>query len=230
MNGRGKKYKCLLQDTTVDEFYRFIAVIIFMGLISVQVLQDYWAEDGFFGQPFVKRMMSRSKFLPILWNLHISDPEEDDKNQLLKQNNDPRYNRLFKVKPLYIEMQHACPSFYIPGINICIDERMVASKAQIGLKQYIKDKDATIVHIYKRKGNKSTCDNHRGISLLCIARKILTHILLNRLHLVDNILPESQCGFRAHRSTIDMIFAAGQVQEKSREQNLGFKHAKSLHA
>ena len=140
MKGRGKKYNCPLRDTTVDEFYRFIAVIIFMGLISVPVLQDYWAEDGFFGQPFVKKMMSRSKFLPTLWNLHISDPDEDDETQRLKQNNDPRYDRLFKVKPLYIEMQHACPSFYVPGINISIDERMVASKVQIGLKQYIKDK------------------------------------------------------------------------------------------
>ena len=36
----------------------------------------------------------------------------------------------------------------------------------------------------------------------------------------DNVLPESQCGFRAQRSTIDMIFAARQVQEKCREQNL----------
>ena len=42
-------------------------------------------------------------------------------------------------------------------------------------------KDATIVHIYKRKGDKSICDNHR---------------------------------------TIDMIFAARQVQEKCREQTL----------
>ena len=30
-------------------------------------------------------------------------------------------------------------------------------------------KDATIVHIYKRKGNIRTCDNHRGIFLLSIA-------------------------------------------------------------
>jgi len=42
-------------------------------------------------------------------------------------------------------------------------------------------KDATIVHIYKRKGNKRSCHNHRGISLLSIAGKIMARILLNRL-------------------------------------------------
>ena len=57
-------------------------------------------------------------------------------------------------------------------------------------------RDATIVHIYKRKGNRQSCDNHRGISLLSIAGKILARVLLNRL-LEQGILPESQCGFRA---------------------------------
>ena len=81
-------------------------------------------------------------------------------------------------------------------------------------------KDATIVHIYKRKGNKRSCDNHRGISLLSIAGKILARVLLNRLleHLEQGHLPESQCGFRAGRGTIDMVFAARQLQEKSIEQ------------
>ena len=80
-------------------------------------------------------------------------------------------------------------------------------------------KDATIVHIYKRKGEKSICDNHRGIYLLCIAGKILTRIPRDQLslHLADNVLPESQCGFRAQRSTLDMIFADRQVQETCRE-------------
>ncbi|BHF63068.1 hypothetical protein SprV_0200605800 [Sparganum proliferum] len=43
-------------------------------------------------------------------------------------------------------------------------------------------KDATIVHLYKRKGNRQICDNHRGISLLNIAGKIFARILLNRLN------------------------------------------------
>nr|VZH91275.1 unnamed protein product [Spirometra erinaceieuropaei] len=80
-------------------------------------------------------------------------------------------------------------------------------------------KDATIVHLYKRKGNRHVCDNHRGISLLNIAGKILARILLNRLnnHLEQGLLPESQRGFCRHRGTTDMIFAARQLQEKCQE-------------
>nr|VZI28997.1 unnamed protein product [Spirometra erinaceieuropaei] len=80
-------------------------------------------------------------------------------------------------------------------------------------------KDATIVHLYKPKGNRQVCDNHRGISLLNIAGKIFARILLNRLnsHLEQGLLPESQCGFRRHRGTTDMIFAARQLQEKCQE-------------
>ena len=82
-------------------------------------------------------------------------------------------------------------------------------------------KDASIVHLYKRKGNRQSCDNHRGISLLVIAGKILARVLLNRLilHMEDGHLPESQCGFRKGRGTADMIFAARQLQEKCQEQN-----------
>nr|VZI36555.1 unnamed protein product [Spirometra erinaceieuropaei] len=80
-------------------------------------------------------------------------------------------------------------------------------------------KDVTIVHLYKRKGNRQICDNHCGISLLNIAGKIFARILLNRLnnHLEQGLLPESQCGFRRHRGTTDMIFAARQLQEKCQE-------------
>ena len=67
------------------------------------------------------------------------------------------------------------------------------------------------------------CDNHRGISLLSIAGKVLAKVLLNRLneHLEQSgLLPESQCGFRKDRGTIDMIFTARQLQEKCQEQNM----------
>ena len=78
-------------------------------------------------------------------------------------------------------------------------------------------KDADIVHLYKNKGDSKCCDNHRGISLLCIAGKIFARLLLNRLFKhIDGIgiIPESQCGFRPGRGTTDMNFALRQIMEK----------------
>jgi len=82
-------------------------------------------------------------------------------------------------------------------------------------------KDANIVTIYKRKGDRQLCGNSRGISLLSVAGKILARVMLKRLlsQVVDIVLPESQCGFRRGRSTADMIFVARLLQEKCREQN-----------
>jgi hypothetical protein len=81
-------------------------------------------------------------------------------------------------------------------------------------------KDALIVHLYKNKGDRRNCNNHRGISLLSIAGKVLAKIIINRLthNLTEHITPESQCGFRPHRGTADMLFAARQIQEKCMEQ------------
>ena len=84
-------------------------------------------------------------------------------------------------------------------------------------------RDAVIITLYKNKGEKSDCSNYRGITLLSIAGKILARVLLNRLVpsiAADNI-PESQCGFRANRSTTDMVFVLRQLQEKCQEQNKG---------
>ncbi|BHF59516.1 hypothetical protein SprV_0100247600 [Sparganum proliferum] len=80
-------------------------------------------------------------------------------------------------------------------------------------------KDAKIVHLYKRKGYRQPCDNHRGLSLLNTVGKIFARILLNRLnnHLEQGLLSESQCGFRCNRGTTDMILAARQLHESCQE-------------
>ena len=82
-------------------------------------------------------------------------------------------------------------------------------------------KVANIIHLYKNKGDHSSCDNHRGISLLSIAGKILARIMLNRItkQILDDVVSESQCGFRKQRGTVDMVFAIRQLQEKCVEQH-----------
>ena len=80
-------------------------------------------------------------------------------------------------------------------------------------------RDAKIITLYKNKGERSDCNNYRGISLLSIVGKAFARIVLGRLQKLANLIyPESQCGFRANRSTIDMVFSLRQLQEKCREQ------------
>ena len=82
-------------------------------------------------------------------------------------------------------------------------------------------KDALITTIYKNKGDRAVCGNSRGISLLSAAGKVLARLLLKRLvnTVSESLMPETQCGFRANRSTVDMIFCARQLMEKCREQH-----------
>ena len=51
----------------------------------------------------------------------------------------------------------------------------------------------------------------------------MARVLLNRLipTIAQENTPESQCGFRSNRGTVDMICVLRQIQEKCRKQNMG---------
>ncbi|PSN41362.1 hypothetical protein C0J52_19113 [Blattella germanica] len=71
---------------------------------------------------------------------------------------------------------------------------------------------SVITPIHK-KGDKTDCNNYRGISLLSTSYKILANILVSRLR-------DHQCAlFRRKRSTIDQIFSIRQILEKKLEYN-----------
>ena len=80
-------------------------------------------------------------------------------------------------------------------------------------------KNAQIINLFKNKGSPSECGNYRGISLLSTGGKILARVMASRLlkHM-EQVIPESQCGFRPNRGTNDLIFTLRQLQEKVKEQ------------
>ena len=79
--------------------------------------------------------------------------------------------------------------------------------------------DAILVPISK-KGDLSSCDNWRGISLLDVVGKVMARVLQVRLQrLAEEELPESQYGFRKGRSCVDMIFIVCQLVKKSWKHN-----------
>ena len=109
----------------------------------------------------------------------------------------------------------------VPALHVKLHDLVVCCWEQGKLPQDLRD--AVIITLYKNKGEKSDCSNYRGITRLSIAGKVLARFLLNRLvpTIAEEIIPESQCGFRANRGTTDMVFVLRQLQEKCREQNMG---------
>ena len=88
------------EDTSPDEMKVFVAHLIVMGILKKNSLEQYWSRDSILNMPFFGHYMSRNHFQNILWNLHISDPDETNP-QKGEANHDP----LFLVRPMVDMMQ-----------------------------------------------------------------------------------------------------------------------------
>ncbi|KAK6301246.1 hypothetical protein J4Q44_G00293440 [Coregonus suidteri] len=123
---------------TMRDFYIFLAILLYSGLVSVHERGTYWRKEWPYNFRFPGDTMTRDRFEAIMWSLHLSKPEDDEANNTKKGT--AEYDRLFKIKPLYTELTNACKSHFQPYQNISIYERMVASKARISTQQYMKAK------------------------------------------------------------------------------------------
>ena len=71
-----------------------------------------------------------------------------------------------------------------------------------------------------KKGDLTQCDNWHGISLLDMMEKLFVKVIQGRLQaVVEDVLTDSQCGFRSGRGCVDTIFCAQQLMEKVREHD-----------
>uniref|UniRef100_A0A8D8LKZ5 Craniofacial development protein 2 n=2 Tax=Cacopsylla melanoneura TaxID=428564 RepID=A0A8D8LKZ5_9HEMI len=74
-----------------------------------------------------------------------------------------------------------------------------------------------VVPLFK-KGDRKKCSNFRGITLTSQVSKLYERLLENKIRpIIETQLNEEQYGFRAGRSTIDLIFGLRQLMEKKYE-------------
>ena len=119
------------EDTSPDEMKVFLAHLIVMGNLKKNSLQQYWSRDSILNTPFFSHYMSRNHFQNILWNLHISDPDETN-----PQNGEANHDSLFLVRPMVDMMQRNFHTKYRPRKELSLDESTCPFKGRVHFKCY----------------------------------------------------------------------------------------------
>jgi len=116
-------------ETSKSEIKRFFGLIIWMGLVKLSAIHQYWSNNPAYLQTFPKTVMSRNRFELLLRMLHFVDN---------KNNNGS--NRLFKIQPIIDTLETNYQKYYNPTENICIDESLIPFRGRIIFRQYLKQK------------------------------------------------------------------------------------------
>ena len=76
-----------------------------------------------------------------------------------------------------------------------------------------------------KKGNLQQCQNYQTISLISHPSKAMLKIILNRLKLqAEKFIAEEQAGFRAGRSTTELVFSLRILCEKHLQHKQDLYH------
>ena len=103
------------RPTTNEEMFRFLGIILEMGLVQMPEIDYYWSKSKLFGSDVIQNTMSRDRFELLLKFFHFSNNQEAHADQ----------DRLFKLRPLLDLLRTRFKSIYVPGSVISIDETMV---------------------------------------------------------------------------------------------------------
>ena len=187
------------RPTTNEEMFRFLGIILEMGLVQMPEIDYYWSKSKLFGSEVIQNTMSRDQFELLLKFFHFSNNQEVHADQ----------DRLFKLRPLLDLLRARFKSIYIPGSVISIDETMVPWKGRLLFKQYIPGK----AHKYGVKIYKLAATNGYTWNFMIYTGKQdptagLGHGQTVVLNLVDGLL---QC----HRTVVvDNFFTSISLAER----------------
>ena len=118
------------EETSAAEVYKLVALMIYFGLVKVSSnIEKYWSTKSLYHGLWARAIMSRARFKSLMAFLHVVDP-----------GNETPGDKLRKVEEFISSFKERCHLLYQPNQNIAVDERMVKSKHQSGIRQYMKDK------------------------------------------------------------------------------------------
>ncbi|XP_054719016.1 glycerol-3-phosphate acyltransferase 3-like [Uloborus diversus] len=129
-----RKHVLEWKPCTTEELKRFIALTLLMGHIDKDDICEYWSKDELIETPIFGKSMSRDRYLQILKFLHFANNENSP------DQNNPNYDRLWKIREVFDHINLYFRSLYDPTEELSIDEVIGKFKGRVIFKQYIPKK------------------------------------------------------------------------------------------
>lgn len=127
-------------DISLEELYKFFALIIQMAHNQRDTFEDYWNKDVPYYTPFYHNTMSRERFLHILRFIHFNN------NYSSNQKDDT----LWKIRSIFDKLNKKYTEVYYPTEHLVIKELMVLYKGKVTFRHYIPKKNKRFkLKIYK---------------------------------------------------------------------------------
>lgn len=117
------------KPTNPEEIKQFLGLLLWMGLVKVSPIANYWAKNELYNFRLPRQIMSRNRFELLLCNFHFVD------NMSIA-----RDDRLGKILPFFNKLVGKYQEAYTPGEDIVIDETLIPWRGRLIFKQYIPNK------------------------------------------------------------------------------------------
>lgn len=131
-NTKEKSRVTFWKHVTLEELKIFIGLVLHMGTIRLNRLQDYWKQHRLFNLPTFSNFMSRDRFMVILRCLHFNKNPEPSQAKPT--------DRLFKIRPIIDYFNSRMIEIYYPGKELSLDESIVLWRGRLVFRQYIQNK------------------------------------------------------------------------------------------
>lgn len=120
------------KDTTGPEIKAYIGVLLYMGIVKLPKMEEYFKDD-YIKCPLVTKAFTLQRFLKIEQYLHVNDAEKEPKY------GSENYDILYKIRPI-LKIIEKFADHYKPQREIAVDEAVIEFQGRCILKQYLRDK------------------------------------------------------------------------------------------
>jgi len=117
------------KPTNPEEIKKFLGLILYMGVVKVNPIANYWSKSPLYNFQLPRTIMSRNRFELLLSNFHFAN------NVSIVRN-----DRLRKIRPLFDKLEGKYQKIFTSGEHIVIDETLIPWRGRLIFRQHIPNK------------------------------------------------------------------------------------------